>query len=67
MHSRYIASSSYDRTIKIWDPSTGSLIQTLVGHSLYVWSLETLKNGNLASSSADKTIKLWGGAPNWAS
>ena len=29
---RYIASGSFDKTIKIWDLNTGNNIQTLIGH-----------------------------------
>jgi WD40 repeat protein len=53
-------SGSDDRTIKLWDPTTGELQQTLEGHSDSVRSVAFSPDGQLlASSSADNTIKLW--------
>lgn len=34
---RLLASGSYDSTIKLWDPNTGELRQTLKEHSNWVW------------------------------
>jgi WD40 repeat protein len=28
-----LASASYDRTVRLWNPSTGEQVQTLEGHS----------------------------------
>jgi WD40 repeat protein len=33
-----LASGSNDMTVKLWDPSTGELRQTLKGHSHWIWS-----------------------------
>ena len=52
-------SGSWDKTIKIWNPTTGALIQTLTGHTSYVWTFTILQNGNLVSGSADETIIIW--------
>ena len=54
----YLASGSGDKTIKIWNPYNGTLIQTLTGHNASIWSLQNIKNGRLASSSEDATIKI---------
>ncbi|KAL4983713.1 WD40-repeat-containing domain protein [Aspergillus falconensis] len=55
-----LASSSSDKTVKLWDPTTGELLQTLEGHSGWVLSVAFSPNSQmLASSSNDKTIKLW--------
>ncbi|KAL5040787.1 hypothetical protein BDW71DRAFT_212785 [Aspergillus fruticulosus] len=57
---RLLASGSSDRTIKLWDPTTGSLQHTLEGHSDAVWSVAFSTDGQLlASGSGDRTIKLW--------
>jgi WD40 repeat protein len=54
-----LASGSTDRSIKLWDPASGSCVATLEGHSSYVLALAVLPDGRLASGSGDTTIKLW--------
>jgi hypothetical protein len=57
---RYIASGSYDGTIKIWDATTGALVRTLTGHSDWVFSVSYSPDGRyIASGSRDGTIKIW--------
>jgi WD40 repeat protein len=45
--------------VKIWNHNTGSLLYTLTGHIDIVYTLATLRNGDLASGSLDKTVKIW--------
>ncbi|MBW4575010.1 MAG: tetratricopeptide repeat protein [Aphanothece sp. CMT-3BRIN-NPC111] len=55
-----LASSSWDKTIKLWQLSTGREIRTLTGHSQQVHSVAISPDGQtLASGSWDDTIKLW--------
>jgi WD40 repeat protein/energy-coupling factor transporter ATP-binding protein EcfA2 len=55
-----LASSSADKTIKLWNVETRKEIRTLSGHKESVSSVSFSPDGKtLASSSADKTIKLW--------
>ncbi|MEG4632638.1 WD40 repeat domain-containing protein [Microcoleus sp. AR_TQ3_B6] len=55
-----LASGSYDKTIKLWDITTGKEIRTLQGHSSSVNSVSFSPDGKtLASGSVDNTIKLW--------
>ena len=56
---RYIASGSADKTIKLWDTSTGEQIQTFA-HKSNIESVAFSPDGHsLASGSFDNTIKLW--------
>jgi WD40 repeat protein len=58
-----IASASGDRTVKIWDATTGKLLATLSGHSDSVISAVFSPDGKrIASASWDKTVKIWDAA-----
>lgn len=56
----YISSASFDKSIKVWNATTGKLIHSLRGHvnSVYqiAWSADSRL---LASCSKDSTVKVW--------
>ena len=53
----YIASGSFDITIKLWEVSTGKLVRTFEGHRNSVSSVAFSPDGKyIASGSWDKTI-----------
>jgi hypothetical protein len=54
-----LASASYDRTVKLWDPASGACLQTFEGHSGSVSSVVFSATGQLASASDDGIVKLW--------
>ena len=57
---RLLASSSNDKTARIWDATTGALQQTLEGHLGLVNAIAFSPDGKLlASASSDKTVRLW--------
>ena len=54
-----IASGSWDKTIKIWDISSGKILKTLEGHSDNIYCVCFSNDGTkIASGSSDKTIKI---------
>jgi WD40 repeat protein len=58
--SARLASASYDRTIKVWDVSSGECLQTLEGHNEAVSSVAfSHDSARLASASYDSTVKVW--------
>jgi WD40 repeat protein len=58
---KIIASGGADKTIKLWDVTTGQVIKTLfTGHNNGFYSVVFSPDGKtIASGGADKTIKLW--------
>jgi WD40 repeat protein len=57
--NNFIASSSNDKTIKIWDINNNICMKSLDGHKGDVNCLALLSNGIIASSSSDCTIRIW--------
>jgi WD40 repeat protein len=54
-----LASASYDRTVKLWDPENGQLLQTL-SHINQVRSLAfSPDGGTLTTGCADGILRLW--------
>jgi WD40 repeat protein len=57
---KYLASGSYDRTVKLWSVESQNKGTTLRGHSGHVNSVAFPPDGKyLASGSRDKTVTLW--------
>ena len=55
-----IASASFDRTVQIWDATTGENAVSYPGHSNWVYAVAWAKNGQyIASASSDKTVQVW--------
>jgi len=57
---KLLASASSDKTVRLWDPTTGASRRTLEGHSEYVRAVAFSPDGKLlASASYDHTVRLW--------
>src|SRR5207253_2356614 len=57
---RLLASSSWDKMVRVWDVATGKPQHTLTGHTLQATRVAFSPDGRLlASSSWDKTVRLW--------
>ncbi|KAJ7143935.1 WD40-repeat-containing domain protein [Mycena epipterygia] len=55
-----LASGSDDKTIRVWNVSTGEKERTFSGHSAWVRSVIFSPNGSrIASGSDDGTIRIW--------
>lgn len=60
LDSELIASASFDKTVKIWEWKSGSLVASLEGHTEIVRALDLLEeNYLLVSGSDDRSLKIW--------
>jgi WD40 repeat protein len=55
-----LASASDDKTVRVWDASSGVCLRVLEGHTEKMQSVTALGDGRLASASDDKTVRVWG-------
>ena len=53
----YLASASFDSTIRVWDNSYSSTVVEAFSEEVLV--LKSFQNGSLLSSSLDTTLKTW--------
>ena len=57
---KQIATASFDKTIRIWDASTGDVIRSLIGHTRPVRGIAYSPDGSkIATCSEDRTVKIW--------
>lgn len=57
--TRYIASASFDKSIKLWDGNTGKYITSFRGHVRAVYQISWSADSRLlVSGSADSTLKV---------
>jgi len=55
-----ICSGSDDRTVRVWEVSSGDCIRTLKGHSSWVNAVAWSSDGSrICSGSDDKTVRVW--------
>ena len=57
---RWILSASFDKSVRLWDGTTGGFVATLRGHVAPVYQVAWSPDSRLAvSGSKDSTLKLW--------
>jgi WD40 repeat protein len=57
---RVLVSASKDRTVRLWDTSTGAELRTLGGHTAAVAAAAVMPDGNLVLSySDDRKLRAW--------
>jgi elongator complex protein 2 len=62
---KYMATASQDETIKVWEYGEPRLIQTLNGHTDWIYGLAWTEDGDLVSASADCSIIHWARRNGW--
>jgi WD40 repeat protein len=59
-NGQYIASGSWDDSVRVWDAKLGNCVAKLEGHSKQVYSVAYSPNGlNIVSGSGDKSVRIW--------
>jgi WD40 repeat protein len=55
-----LLTSSWDRTLRLWDAVTGKQLRVFEGHTLWINAAALSPDGKYAlSGSADRTVRLW--------
>lgn len=59
-HGKLLASGSFDKTVRLWNPLNGTAVKIFEGHTRYVTCCAFSHDAVfLASGSNDKTVKIW--------
>jgi WD40 repeat protein len=56
---RLLATASWDKTARLWDPATGDCLRTLTGQDGEVWGVAFSPDGRLLATAAGRTVWLW--------
>jgi WD40 repeat protein len=55
-----LATASYDRTVRVWDVASGTVVAVLCGHEDAVWGVAWSPSGDqLVSGAHDRTVRVW--------
>ena len=56
-----VVTGSYDHSLKLWDRSSGALIQTMTGHTDKIQAVAVTPDNRILSGSLDQSIRIWNG------
>ncbi|OQS07480.1 methylosome protein 50 [Thraustotheca clavata] len=59
VNGSFLASSSWDMNVKLWDLSSMDLLENYKEHTDKVWHVKWKNQNELASASQDRTVRLW--------
>lgn len=52
-------SASNDGTLKIWELTTGKVLQSLEGHTSFVYDVGVTSTGDIVSTAEDRSVRIW--------
>jgi WD40 repeat protein len=55
----WLASAGYDRTVRIWDPATGTCHHTLTGYTSSVTEMAAAPDSTWLATTIEGTVRLW--------
>ncbi|MCT2592998.1 hypothetical protein LHJ74_24310 [Streptomyces sp. N2-109] len=55
----WLATTSTDQTVRIWDPTTGTEVRTLTGHTHAVRAVAVSPDGSWLATHGDGTVRIW--------
>jgi len=56
---KFLASGSWDKTVKVWEVGSWQEVATLWGHEGYVYSVSFSPDGKFLASGSYETVKVW--------
>lgn len=57
--NHFLISSSYDKSVKVWDLKNSKYEGTFILHAFYINDIKSITNQIVVSCCSDKTIKVW--------